>query len=177
MSGLRVKWQRIQRKKSMFEDEDSDSDIALFGKYYKCGKIGHKLVDCRVSNSDNTKGNGNTNQNGWKLVQKHRGKQNSNFKCNYCNKPGHHWVKCCNRLRDEANGTRVEQGNTRKDRCKGRGEISLMDHHKGNEAKKPKPVNFNDVLCNDDDDDDYETKMMKLGLRSMKLERKNQQIN
>jgi gag-polypeptide of LTR copia-type len=68
---------RIQRLCSQKEDKDTDNngseeekDIALFvkGKFKeqcnKCGKIGHKSVDCRVTNTDSYRyNNSNTNTN------------------------------------------------------------------------------------------------------------------
>ena len=83
---LNLKFQRMNLNRVVDDDEDEE-ETALFagnfkGTCYKCGKIGHKKIDCQEYQENDLSGT-RRNFNNW-----------SNEKCAHCGKMGHISDKC-----------------------------------------------------------------------------------
>jgi gag-polypeptide of LTR copia-type/Zinc knuckle len=84
-------------EKGSNDDNEDEKDIALFvkrtfkGKCNKCGKIGHKSVDCRVTNTDSYRYNNNNNNTNNANTRNNNGNYQGNNSTNNCawNNNGH----------------------------------------------------------------------------------------
>ena len=100
---LSTQFKRLKKMRSRHYDSSSDEEegYALYaggkfkGRCHKCGKWGHKSVDCRSKKQD---GGGGYNNN------KKRKKGNFNKftgRCHYCNKVGHKKSECRLKKKDD----------------------------------------------------------------------------
>ena len=127
---LNLRFERLGLRSKHETEEDIELDMALAaggkfkGKCRKCGKIGHKVKDCKSngfagssynlpqnSYNKNYAKNSVKGSDGWTKVQPKKFGNNNGGRfegiCNYCKLSGHKWVDCRKRIQDESNGARA----------------------------------------------------------------------
>jgi hypothetical protein len=103
---LSLRYERLHNKRSDNNDKEKE-ETALYagskfkGKCIKCGKYGHKAVNCHGSNKPSDGSNAEAD------------KKKNIIKCFYCDKPGHKISQCYKKKKDEsekANGSKEQNG-------------------------------------------------------------------
>ena len=99
---LSEKFEKIRKRQGIKDNESDDSneddERALFaktfkGRCHKCGKFGHKAVDCRSSGGFKNNNNNNNNNNNYK-GRANNSRGSFQGKCHHCRKYGHREVDC-----------------------------------------------------------------------------------
>jgi len=131
---LNLKFQRMSPKHKQGRDNESENEetalVGFKGECRKCGKYGHKAVNCRQkdNNKDNNSKSSNSNSNN----KNEKGKGFSG-KCNYCGIRGHKEEKCWKKHGKPDDAANMANNDDNKDRA----EVILTAKEVALDAGKP----------------------------------------